>query len=164
MYTDSVNRYRESYQTRFGAGYLVWLDGVLARHMLPGGEVTNKLPRDASQERSELALLLERYFAGEQVVFPDEIPQTRGQSTGFGLALERALAGVGYGDTITYGELASAAGYPRAHRAAGSWLARNPLPVIVPCHRVIRADGSIGSFSGGDGWKQRLLTLEGATG
>ena len=67
-----------------------------------------------------------------------------------------------YGQTLTYGELASKSGYPRACRAAGNALGKNPLILIIPCHRIIKSDGRLGGFSAGLNLKKRLLDLESA--
>jgi methylated-DNA-[protein]-cysteine S-methyltransferase len=69
-------------------------------------------------------------------------------------------ARVPYGTTVSYGELARRVGSPRAARAVGQALGRNPVPLIVPCHRVVRADGGLGGFGGGPALKGRLLELE----
>jgi methylated-DNA-[protein]-cysteine S-methyltransferase len=80
-------------------------------------------------------------------------------------ALERnvlaTLADVPYGEVITYAELANAAGYPGAHRAVGSALSRNPIPLLIACHRVVRSDGAIGEFGWGVDTKRALLRFEG---
>jgi methylated-DNA-[protein]-cysteine S-methyltransferase len=73
-----------------------------------------------------------------------------------------ALCGIAYGETITYGELARRIGQPSASRAVGAANGRNPLPVVVPCHRVIGADGSLTGYGGGLPIKAALLALEGA--
>jgi methylated-DNA-[protein]-cysteine S-methyltransferase len=76
----------------------------------------------------------------------------------------QTLAGVGYGETLSYGELAERAGSPRAYRAVGSTMATNPLAIVVPCHRVFASGGRIGGFGGGpDGiaLKRALLAIEG---
>lgn len=172
MFIDSASLYKESYSSAFGTGFLVWNGGTLEAHLLPSAE---RPTRDSVRQLSWLANLpygddgpseaagmLESYFAGEQVDFPAETTRPLDGTSGFGAALKKALLKVKYGTTITYGGLAAAAGYGGAQRAAGSWLARNPLPVIIPCHRVIRANGTIGEYSGGNGWKRRLLELEGA--
>jgi methylated-DNA-[protein]-cysteine S-methyltransferase len=70
------------------------------------------------------------------------------------------LATVGYGHTLSYTDLAAAVGSPRAVRAVGSACATNPLPLLLPCHRVIRSDGSLGGYRGGHSAKQHLLALE----
>jgi len=72
------------------------------------------------------------------------------------------VAKIPYGETLSYREVALRAGFPRAFRAAGGALGRNPLPIIVPCHRVIRSDGGLGGFGGGIEIKKFLLELEGA--
>ena len=72
------------------------------------------------------------------------------------------LAGIGYGETISYAQLAQRVGKPTAMRAVGAANGRNPLPIVLPCHRVIGADGSLTGFGGGLPTKQFLLELEGA--
>ena len=66
-----------------------------------------------------------------------------------------------YGTAVSYRELAAAAGRPNAYRAAGSAMARNLLPLILPCHRVVRYDGRLGQYGDDPAWKERLLKLEG---
>jgi O-6-methylguanine DNA methyltransferase len=109
------------------------------------------------------ARLLERYFAGERVAFDlkvDAFAAAQGL-TDFERDVYRALARVPYGTAVSYRELAAAAGRPHAYRAAGSAMARNVLPVILPCHRVVRNDGRLGQYGDDPAWKERLLTLEG---
>lgn len=72
------------------------------------------------------------------------------------------LAGIPYGTTASYGQVAQAAGRPRAVRAVGTACALNPLPLLIPCHRVVRSDGSAGSYAGGEAAKRTLLALESA--
>ena len=72
------------------------------------------------------------------------------------------MVAIPYGETRTYTELARGAGNERAVRAAGSACARNPIPLVVPCHRVLRSDGSLGGYAGGLPMKEGLLELEGA--
>ncbi|ADD42346.1 methylated-DNA/protein-cysteinemethyltransferase [Stackebrandtia nassauensis DSM 44728] len=108
---------------------------------------------------------LEEYFGGGRRVF--EVPLDWGLSEGWALEVRRVLwEKVGYGDTVSYGELAALAGRPDGARAVGGIMAGNPIPVVVPCHRVIAADGGIGGFAGSGGTqvetKRRLLTMEGA--
>ena len=73
----------------------------------------------------------------------------------------KALRQVPFGEVISYGDLAKRIGQPGAARAVGTALAHNPIPLVLPCHRVVRRDGSLGGFSGGLDIKERLLTLEG---
>jgi O-6-methylguanine DNA methyltransferase len=73
-----------------------------------------------------------------------------------------ALLRVPAGTVVSYGELAALSGRPRAARAVGTAMARNPFPILVPCHRVVRSSGDIGEYGGGRAWKERLLRFEGA--
>jgi methylated-DNA-[protein]-cysteine S-methyltransferase len=100
---------------------------------------------------------LEDYFAGKSDSFA--LP-TRRAGTEFQLAVWDALREVGYGKTITYGELAASIGRPNAGRAVGQALAHNPLPIIVPCHRVVGHLGDLTGFGGGLDRKRLLLELE----
>lgn len=102
---------------------------------------------------------LEEYFAGTRRVF--DVPLDRRLSSGFRAAVLAHLAEIGYGHTESYAQVAAAAGNARAVRAVGSACATNPLPVVVPCHRVVRSDGSWGGYVGGPDAKRALLTLEG---
>lgn len=101
---------------------------------------------------------LDEYFEGKRRKF--DLPLDWRLSRGFGLAARRELVKVPFGETVSYGELAGMAGHPRAARAVGTAMAQNPVPLVVPCHRVIRADGSIGEYGGGPGMKEFLLDLE----
>jgi methylated-DNA-[protein]-cysteine S-methyltransferase len=105
---------------------------------------------------------LEEYFAGTRTAF--ELPLDFSLSAGFRLQVQRALPRIGYGRTSSYGALARLVGNPKAVRAVGTACATNPLPVVVPCHRVLRADGSLGGYAGGPDAKRILLTLERARG
>ncbi len=107
--------------------------------------------------------LLSRYFGGEQVSFPLDLDAYLGQlgCTDFEADVLRALARVPYGRTVSYRDLARDAGHPNAWRAVGSVMARNELPVILPCHRVTRSDGRLGNYGDDPSWKPRLLALEG---
>jgi len=103
---------------------------------------------------------IDEYFAGQRRSF--DLPLDLSLSTGFRRAVLSHLPDIGYGHTATYAAVAAAAGRPRAVRAVGTACATNPLPVIVPCHRVIRADGSFGGYLGGPAAKRILLELEAA--
>jgi methylated-DNA-[protein]-cysteine S-methyltransferase len=109
----------------------------------------------------EVAAELDEYFAGQRSAF--EIPLDWRLSAGFrSVVLHHLATEVGYGETASYGTVARLAGSPRAFRAVGTACATNPLPVIVPCHRVVRSDGSMGDYLGGLEAKRTLLTLEAA--
>jgi methylated-DNA-[protein]-cysteine S-methyltransferase len=103
---------------------------------------------------------LEEYFAGRRRGF--DLPLDRSLSTGFRRLVLDHLADIAYGDTASYAAVAAAAGNSKAVRAAATACATNPLPVVVPCHRVVRADGSVGGYVGGPAAKQTLLRLEAA--
>ena len=106
---------------------------------------------------------LQAYFAGEPVGF-DDVELELGSLPPFHRQLADALRRVPRGEVVTYGELAALAGRPGAHRAAGTFCARNHLAVFIPCHRVVAADG-IGSYGElGVEYKRRLLALEGCRG
>ncbi len=99
------------------------------------------------------------YFDGREVDFPDRLDLS--VATSFQRRVWQAARLIPYGETRSYGWVASKTGRPKASRAVGQALGRNPLPVIVPCHRVLAADGGIGGFSGGIEAKRFLLSLEG---
>ena len=102
---------------------------------------------------------LREYFAGERTAF--DLPLAP-QGTEFQRKVWHTLAGIGYGETISYAELARRVEQPTAMRAVGAANGRNPLPIVLPCHRVIGADGLLVGFGGGLPTKRFLLELEGA--
>ena len=111
--------------------------------------------------RTDLAAReLEEYFAGQRTAF--DLPLDLRLSTGFRRTVLTHLADIAYGTTASYAAVAGAAGNPGAVRAVGTACATNPLPVVVPCHRVIRSDGSVGQYVGGVDAKRTLLSLESA--
>jgi len=103
---------------------------------------------------------LDEYFAGGRQTF--DLPLDLRLSRGFRRAVLAHLPEIGYGSTESYAQVAAAAGSPKAVRAVGTACATNPLPVVVPCHRVVRSDGSFGGYVGGEDAKRTLLTLEAA--
>lgn len=108
-----------------------------------------------------VAAELEEYFAGRRRAF--DVPLDWRLSLGFRNTVLNCLAAdLGYGQTASYGTVARLVGNPKAVRAVGTACATNPLPVVVPCHRVVRSDGSMGAYLGGLEAKRTLLTLEGA--
>jgi O-6-methylguanine DNA methyltransferase len=116
-----------------------------------------------AQERTEsfrsLLRTLDRYFRGEQVNF--DVALDLDDLGAFTRAVLAEVSKVPYGQTATYSGVGRAIGYPHAPRAVGQALKRNPIPIVVPCHRVIRADGSLGGFDMGLEMKVRLLSIEG---
>ena len=102
---------------------------------------------------------LAEYFAGTRTAFDLPLDLV---GTPFQVKAWRALADIPYGETVSYGEQAERIGHPKAFRAVGSANGKNPVAIILPCHRVINSDGGLGGFGGGDGLptKRRLLDLE----
>jgi methylated-DNA-[protein]-cysteine S-methyltransferase len=98
------------------------------------------------------------YFAGRRTVF--DLPLDFSLSHGFRQVVQQQLPQIGYGKTRSYGQVAAMVGNPKAVRAVGTACATNPVPIVVPCHRVVRADGTLGGYAGGPEAKSTLLTLE----
>lgn len=131
-------------------------DAVLA-------ELAEKIsPRvlEADAQLAPIAARVEEYFAGQRRDF--DIPLDRRLSSGFRREVQRQLSEIPYGTTQSYSEVAAAIGQPTAVRAVGTACAQNPIPLVVPCHRVLRSDGSLGGYRGGLPAKQQLLDLEAA--
>jgi methylated-DNA-[protein]-cysteine S-methyltransferase len=112
-------------------------------------------PRRLDEPRREL----DEYFAGRRDRF--ELPIDWRLMTAFGRRILEATAAIPYGSVATYRDVASGAGSPRGFRAAGNALGANPLPIVLPCHRVVHAGGGLGGYTGGLDRKRRLLALEG---
>lgn len=123
------------------------------------GEGWSESPRDPVLR--EAMRELDEYFAGRRVRFEVKLAP---QGTGFQRAVWRAIAAVPAGRTISYAELARRAGSPSAVRAAGAATGRNPLSIIVPCHRIVGSSGSLTGYAGGLRRKVALLALEGGEG
>jgi methylated-DNA-[protein]-cysteine S-methyltransferase len=102
---------------------------------------------------------LDEYFAGRRRSFG--LPVDLRLAAPFGRAVLQACARIPFGATSSYAAIAAEAGRPRASRAAGNALGANPVPIVVPCHRVLRTGGGLGGYTGGLEIKERLLTLEG---
>jgi len=103
---------------------------------------------------------LEEYFEGRRHAF--DVPVDLRLARGFRRAVLERLTQVPYAGTVSYAELAARAGSPRAVRAVGTACALNPVPLVVPCHRVVRSDGAPGGYRGGPDVKRRLLAMEAA--
>ncbi len=102
---------------------------------------------------------LREYFAGERSEF--DVPVDLSALSEFERRVLDAARKLGFGEVVPYSELAKRIGKPRASRAVGNALGHNPVAIVVPCHRVIRRDGSLGGYGGGLEYKERLLELEG---
>src|SRR5262245_59627890 len=129
-------------------------DSVLAKL---ADVVSPRILRDPAR-LDPAARQLGEYFDGGRQRF--ELPLDFRLARGFRLAVLAHLPEIGYGNTESYAQVAAAAGSPKAVRAVGTACATNPLPVVVPCHRVVRSDGSFGGYVGGADAKRTLLTLE----
>jgi methylated-DNA-[protein]-cysteine S-methyltransferase len=103
---------------------------------------------------------LDEYFTRDRRTF--DVPLDWRLAAGFRAAVLHHLPEIGYGQTASYAAVAALAGSPRAVRAVGTACAKNPLPVVVPCHRVVRSDGGMGGYLGGPAAKRLLLDLEAA--
>lgn len=114
----------------------------------------------SSKRLDPAATQLDEYFAGRRRAF--DLPLDFQLSHGFRRTVLDHLVEIGFGHTASYSQVAAAAGRPTAVRAVGSACATNPLPIVVPCHRVLRSDGSLGGYLGGLDSKQTLLRLEAA--
>ncbi len=171
MSTRRVSRY----ETPWGAGLVRVSEGHLVAVELPGsmGSAADPIaPASGHEVTAETAGAdqaalehwvgqLEAYFRGERLTWSLEEISLEALVLGpFARAVYVALLSVPPGETVAYGELAQIAGYPRAARAVGNVMAANPIPVVVPCHRVIRADGSLGNYGDDPSWKGRLLEHE----
>lgn len=158
------------FETPFGETYAAVTARGLARlsWQQPGeeaftGELEERFPevpvirdpgRVAAVERQ-----LGEYFARERDRF--QLPVDLEGMGEFQRSVLRAVRGVGYGQVVPYAELARRIRRPKASRAVGNALGRNPVAIVVPCHRVVRSDGSLGGYTGGLEYKERLLVLEG---
>jgi methylated-DNA-[protein]-cysteine S-methyltransferase len=103
---------------------------------------------------------LDEYFAGDRRHF--DLDLDRQLSHGYRRQVLEALSAVPYGETVSYKDLAERTGNPKASRAVGTAMATNPIPIVVPCHRVLRSGGALGGYGGGIETKVWLLRLEGA--
>jgi methylated-DNA-[protein]-cysteine S-methyltransferase len=142
---------------------LAYLDGgreddVLAQLAATVSPRVLAAPRKLDQPRREL----DQYFARARDHF--DLPLDWRLTDGFARRVLQATARVPYGSVSTYKQIAAAAGSPRGSRAAGNALGSNPLPIVVPCHRVLRSGGALGGYTGGLERKQLLLEVEGASG
>lgn len=159
----------EDHDTPIGTIRLGATDEGIVRIALPSEdhdavleELARKVsPRIVHAGRDQLTTArreLDEYFAGSRQAFDVDLDWSLARS--FRREVLRATARIPYGHTSTYRAVATQAGNPRAVRAAGTALATNPLPILVPCHRVLRSDGALGAYRGGSETKSHLLELE----
>ena len=161
------------YRTKVGYGALAADAAGLVAHQLPFGagsraralELAAQLHPQAAGESpltSAGAEQLARYFAGERLLF--HLPLQLDGCSAFRKAVYRLVAGIPYGSVLSYAEVAAACGCPQGARAVGGAMAANPLPILVPCHRVVGMSGVMTGFTapGGVASKRELLVMEGA--
>lgn len=155
--------------TTWGAALLAWTSAGLSRVELPGGTFEKVAARGSSTGTftrptgfaADAAKRIRDYFGGEAVEL-DDLPLDLAAVPPFALRVYAATRAIPRGQTLTYGDIAARLGSPGASRAVGGALGRNPVPLVVPCHRVVAAGGRLGGFSanGGTSLKRRMLALE----
>lgn len=169
---------RTVFDTELGVFGIAWTRGGLCRVCLPGddgGNAERRLSRTAPAEcvvvRSEaawpgwvraLVADIRRYASGEKIDF-SHVPLELSRASTFHRSIYVEALKLGFGEVATYGELAARAGHATAARETGQAMGSNPVPLVVPCHRVLAAGRKLGGFSapGGGETKMRLLALEG---
>jgi methylated-DNA-[protein]-cysteine S-methyltransferase len=156
--------YQTFFQTSYGIGLVAATASGVCRVELPSPD---QLPDIATVYHSSAlacraAELLEHYFKGERIDFA-QLPVDLHGLTSFQQQILSLAMQIPYGRVVSYGCLAQQAGYPGASRAVGGAMAANPIPIIVPCHRVVAASGALTGYSGPGGivMKKNLLSLEG---
>jgi methylated-DNA-[protein]-cysteine S-methyltransferase len=157
-----------TFETKWGYVLIAWNQHGICYLSLPGrkdkdrkNKIKDKFPGAKKGDPSEIRetiKLVKKYFAGEKVIFKEKLDWS--WATPFQKKALKELLKIPYGNTISYGELAKKAGSPKAARAVGTANAGNMIPLIIPCHRVIRSDGAFGGFSGPGGVRQKKRMLE----
>ncbi|MFH1613493.1 MAG: methylated-DNA--[protein]-cysteine S-methyltransferase [Planctomycetota bacterium] len=159
------------FETKWGFFGLYGTENALLRSCLPLPSLyvaRGKLLTDTGRCREDkrfcrrLQEQIRLYFRGGYVKFAPDVPVNFSSFRSFAQKVLEACRGIRLGETVAYGQLAEKAGFPCAGRAIGNVMAVNPLPLIIPCHRVIKADGTVGGFSasGGSALKRRLIAHE----
>jgi methylated-DNA-[protein]-cysteine S-methyltransferase len=147
--------------TSRGLASLAYADGPGGADAVVDALAARLSPRlvEAPARLDEVRRELEEYFAGARTRF--DVPVDWSLVGGFGRRVLQATAAIPFGEVSTYAQVAAAAGSPRGSRAAGNALGGNPIPIVVPCHRVLRTGGALGGYTGGLHRKELLLRLEG---
>lgn len=157
------------FETPFGATFVAATARGLLRvdwSVEDAGEAAEELTTEfplwgVRREPGELEDVMDEllaYFAGDRRSFDLSVDLTG--LTPFQQSVLEATADIPFGETATYGQIAERLDKPNASRAVGSALGRNPVPIVVPCHRVVRSDGTLGGYTAGTGYKEQLLELE----
>ena len=159
------------FETRLGWACMYGQNDLASGLMLPLESkeqilkaVGEGMPGGAVETKHDFQIIIEQlsaYFAGEKVEFDCGLDLSAGSS--FDREVWEAARSIPFGETRSYGWIADKISRPNASRAVGGALGRNLIPVVVPCHRVLRTDGALGGFSAGLDWKVRLLALEGVS-
>jgi methylated-DNA-[protein]-cysteine S-methyltransferase len=152
--SSSSESFYDTFESPIGTLYLIFTGGILR-------EIVFKKPREILRKGFVSSVIkgeLREYFENGREEFTQKMDLAGG--TEFEKRVWLALKEIPYGETRTYKWLAEKVGNPNAFRAVGRALSRNPLPVVLPCHRIIESDGSIGGYSGGVNIKRRLLDME----
>ena len=157
-----------THPTPLGELLLVTRNGALVNVGLPGQNIEPPRPatvgthdtgtHDTGGHLGAITQQLDEYFSSQRTTFDMNIDLS--ETTDFRRAVLEHLVTIPYGETRTYTQVAEAVGRPRAVRAVGSACATNPVPIVIPCHRVLRSDGSLGGYAGGLDMKRTLLELE----
>ena len=145
-------------ETPFGRMLIETQGGAVVRVYLPGQEPPHGYAEADAPVLEQAKAQLEQYFAGARRVF--DLPLDFSGCTDFMVRVYSELMRVPYGETASYKHIAERVGSPRAYRAVGLANNKNPLPIIVPCHRILGADGGLVGYAGGLELKARLLELE----
>lgn len=143
-----------SFDTELGIVTVVEEDGFVTGLRFGGVQASPEVP---SELLAEAESQIREYLSGGRRAFSLPVRYDIGS---FGNDILDAMRGIPYGETMTYGELALSSGHPNAFRAAGTACGRNPIPIIIPCHRVVPSSGGIGGYAFGSNIKKRLLEIE----
>lgn len=155
------NLYYKVIETRWGSAYIIFDKSTIKKFILPGSDnkfMKYKLFKGKLKWLEKLERKVQDYFKGEKTEFNLKNIDLSFYSE-FRQRIYHALSEVKYGELISYRELSGKAGY-NASRAVGNAMALNPIPLFIPCHRVIRSNGDIGHFSCGSEYKHKMLKLE----
>ena len=148
-------RYGQYFDTQIGKLYIAEEDGYLVE--LGSGEAQARDILETTQLLEQTKQQLQEYFAGNRCEF---VLPICGKGTDFQKKVWKALCEIPYGETRTYGEIAAMIGNPKASRAVGVACNKNPIIIVVPCHRVIGGNGRLVGFGGGLAMKEQLLKME----
>lgn len=148
--------------TRFGKIAAIWRKSpeISVNRILLEANKPEKLPENTPPEINDLLESIQRFLTGEDIQFTLDILELD-QCTPFQRKVLLAEYGIPRGKISTYKRIAKHIGNPKASRAVGNALGSNPFPLVIPCHRAIRSDGTLGGYLGGIEMKKELLTMEG---